>query len=155
VQVARFVLSAAGFAVLLSFSSGHAGARAADFPDVRSGSARPAIAVPDCLGKPKVRPKSMTFTCADAGFYADGLGWLAWGGRTAVALGNAHANDCTPDCASGRFHRYRILVLLTGRQRCPDGRQAYVRATYAFIGASPFPADAPGTRQPFVNFHCR
>jgi len=117
--------------------------------------AAPPRALPDCLGHPQVKPRSVVFACADANFGVDGLDWLSWGGARAVALGSAYVNDCKPYCAAGHFARYPTVVIASGAQRCPDGREAYRTVTYAFIGRSPFPSTAAGTRNPRQDFPCR
>ena len=112
-------------------------------------------ALPDCAGKLQVKPREVVFTCADAGFSAQKLTWLGWGGTTAVAIGQASVNDCTPTCVAGHFHSYRIVLLATGSQACPGGRRAYKAVTYGFIGPSPFGPKDPGTTDPTYPFHCR
>ncbi len=112
-------------------------------------------ALPDCVGKLQVKPREVIFTCADAGFSAQKLTWIAWGGTTAVAVGQASVNDCTPTCVAGHFHTYRIVLLATGSQRCPGGRLAYKAVEYGFIGPSPFGPKDPGTTDPSYPYHCR
>lgn len=96
-------------------------------------------AIPDCLGKPQVRPAQLVFACADANFGARGLRWIGWGSPVAAALGTGYANDCKPYCAAGTMHNYRVVVVASGSVRCPDGRRAYATAAVAFLGRSPFP----------------
>jgi hypothetical protein len=95
-------------------------------------------AVPDCLGKPKVRPTSIVLACADANFGIRKLHWIGWGERSAAATGVAYANDCTPTCAAGHFHTYRAVVVASGSQRC-GSTTAYRTVTIAFVGPSPYP----------------
>jgi hypothetical protein len=112
-------------------------------------------ALPDCAGKLQVKPKEVVFTCADAGFSAQNLTWIGWGGATAVAVGKASVNDCTPTCVAGDFYTYRIVLLATGSQRCPGRRSAYTTVTYGFVGPSPFGPKASGTTDPSYPYHCR
>jgi hypothetical protein len=112
------------------------------------------MTLPDCLGKPKVRPAQIIFACGDGNFSVQHLKWTGWGESFAAALGDAQLNDCTPNCASGHFHTYRMMLVVTGRQTCPDGGAAYQAVTYAWIGRSPFPGDAPGTVDPIMRFTC-
>jgi len=93
----------------------------------------------------------VVFACGDGNFGADRLTWIAWGGPRAVGTGSAFATDCRPNCAAGRFHRYRIVLIVEGSQRCPGGALAYRRVTYAFIGRPPPPG---GTADPRVPFPC-
>jgi hypothetical protein len=66
------------------------------------------------------KPHSILFACADGGFYVKRLHWRHWSSHWAVASGVFHANDCTPDCARGTFHRRRGILLLTRRLACPS-----------------------------------
>jgi hypothetical protein len=126
---------------------------AAAVPATLSATSSPR-ALPDCLGHPQIRPTDILVTCADGGFGVDRLSWVTWGGSRAVGLGSAYVNDCTPNCAAGRFHRFAAVVIASGLQRCPNGETAYLTVTWAFIGRSPFPSDAPGTTDPRQTFRC-
>lgn len=96
-------------------------------------------ALPDCLGKPRVRPAEVVLACADANFGVRKLRWTGWGSAFAAATGVAYANDCTPYCAAGHMHTYRAVIVASGAQRCPNGTTAYSRITVAFVGRSPYP----------------
>jgi|SRR5581483_4704034 len=98
-------------------------------------------ALPDCLGKPKVRPLTVVLTCADANFGVRKLRWTGWGQSFAAALGTAYANDCTPTCVAGKVHQYQAVLVASGSQRCSGGIVAYSRVTVAFVGPSPFPQE--------------
>jgi len=113
------------------------------------------VSLPNCQGKPEVKPTDVVFACADAGFSATKLHWSSWGSASATATGLASVNDCSPNCVSGHWHTYPIILKASGKQICPSGERAYVRVTYAFIGKSPFPADAPGTSSAVQTFRCR
>jgi hypothetical protein len=92
--------------------------------------------VPNCLGKPVVRPAQVILACADAGLGLEKISWLGWGGPVAAGVGTAYANDCTPSCAAGHVHDYRAVLLLSGSQPC-DGARAYRTATVAIVGRPP------------------
>lgn len=96
----------------------------------------PPSAVPDCLGKPVVRPSEVVLACADAGIGVRSIRWLGWGQPTAAGVGTAFVNDCTPDCAAGHFQSYEAVLLLGGSQRCA-GLTTYRTATLAIVGAPP------------------
>jgi hypothetical protein len=113
------------------------------------------IALPDCLGRPVVKPMSVTLTCADGGFTVENLKWTGWGESFAAATGTGRINDCEPDCADGHFNNYPMLLAVAGRQTCPNGEPAYERVVYAFVGPSPFTRDAPGTQNPSQRFLCK
>ena len=114
----------------------------------------PPRGLPDCLGHPQVHPRQVMLACADGGFGFDHLTWIGWGGARAVGIGSAFANDCKPSCVAGHVHRYPAVLIASGSQRCPNGSTAYRTVTYAFIGPSPFPANAPGTTNPRQTMRC-
>jgi hypothetical protein len=103
----------------------------------------PPQVLPDCLGKPHVRPAQIVLACGDANFGVKGLRWTGWRQSFAAATGTAYANDCTPNCAAGHFHTYRAIVVASGTQRCRNGKTAYKEITIAFVGPSPYPKGKP------------
>lgn len=139
----------AAFALVLVAALGASGAAEAPAQIQRR-----SVALPDCRGRPQLRPRVIVFTCADANFAATKLTWTGWGQTFAAAVGVAAMNDCRPDCADGTLRHYRVAAIATGRQTCPNGQRAYRKVTYAFIGVSPFPADSPGAHNPSVMFPC-
>lgn len=102
----------------------------------------PPRALPDCLGKPQVRPGTVVLACADANFGVRKLHWSGWGRPTARATGVAYANDCNPNCAAGHFRDYRAVLVASGRQVC-HGLPAYGRVRVSFPGATPYPKAKP------------
>ena len=101
-------------------------------PAAQPARATETIAIPDCLGTPRVRPVTIMLACGDGGFIANRLSWTGWGSTFAAARGVASANDCTPNCAEGHYHTSPIVLIADGRERCPDGRSAYARLTVAW-----------------------
>ena len=99
-------------------------------------------ALPNCLGKPTVRPASIVLACADANFGVKKLSWIGWGGSRAAATGVAYANDCTPNCAAGHFHNYNAVIVLSGAQKCGAVTE-YRSLTIAFAGPTPYPKAKP------------
>lgn len=102
---------------------------ATSFPMTAS-SQPPITVLPDCQGKPAVRPTSVVFACGDGGVYATGAVWSRWGEQFATATATLHANDCTPNCAQGHFHTSAVVLVVAGSQQCPGGRDAYRRVGY-------------------------
>jgi len=100
------------------------------------------IAFPNCVGKPEVRPKDVTVACGDANFRVENIRWTGWGESFAAGMGTATVNDCEPNCAAGHFHNYPVVVIVNGKQTCPNRQPAYAKITYAFIGRSPLPTNA-------------
>jgi len=88
-----------------------------------------------CAHKPVMRPASIVFACADANFYADHLHWTAWTASGATARGTGHQNDCTPNCAAGRFHSFPITVRLSHVVSCVKSRREFARV--AWTGPTP------------------
>jgi hypothetical protein len=97
---------------------------------------------------PLVRPTSMIVACADANFYFTGMRWKSWGRTSATGTATAHANDCTPYCAAGHFHTYRVQVTLTKPRAC-KGRAVFVHAAWRFVGTKP-----AGARSDGLDFPC-
>lgn len=86
--------------------------------------------------KPSVRPSSIVVACADAGFYFTKLKWSAWQPRSASATGLANQNDCTPNCAAGRFHTYRARIRLSAPAAC-HGHRVFMRIAWTYTGTRP------------------
>ncbi len=99
-------------------------------------------ALPDCLGKPQVRPASVVLACGDGNFGVRKLHWSGWGKPTARANGIAYANDCKPFCAAGHFHTYRAVLVASGRRVC-HGVPVYARVRVSFPGRAPYPQATP------------
>ena len=99
----------------------------------------PAQVLPNCLGKPQVRPTQVVLACADANFYVKGIRWTGWGTAVTAGVGTAHVNDCTPNCVAGHFHTYSAVLVASGRRPCTGGTTAYGKVEVAFVGPSPFP----------------
>jgi hypothetical protein len=53
---------------------------------------------------PSVEPVEIVLTCADYGVLLQGLHWSSWTSASAEAVGTLKYNDCTPNCAMGKFH---------------------------------------------------
>ena len=46
----------------------------------------------------------MRLACADNGVGVQGMVWTSWTASSATGAGTLWYNDCTPNCAQGRFH---------------------------------------------------
>jgi hypothetical protein len=106
------------------------------------------IALPDCNGKPVVKPASVILACADGGVVAGHVTWNGWGAAVAGGTGVASVNDCDPNCAAGHQHNYTIMLHAAGRQRCPNGQTAYARVSYAWVGKTPYGAGTTTIQYP-------
>jgi hypothetical protein len=90
-----------------------------------------------CAHTPHVRPAQVVFACGDGNFYATALHWSHWGSSDAEAAGTGHQNDCTPDCAGGKFHAYPLSVRLSRPVVCVHGRREFSRLAWTFTAAKP------------------
>ena len=97
----------------------------------RTASARVYVAAEGCRGH-VFEPRKVILACADANLYVTGLSYGSYGSREAKARGIFHLNDCTPDCAGGRFHTYHGTIRLFDVVRCADGRRYFAQARYSF-----------------------
>ena len=91
--------------------------------------------------KSQVRPAAIILACADVNRSLTHLHWSSCGGTTAHGTGQYDVNDCTPNCAAGRFHSYPIGLVLSDARVCADGRDDYRSATISFTSTRP-----PGQR---------
>jgi hypothetical protein len=97
-------------------------------------SAKERTYYPNCQGKARYKPRTVTVFCADGGMVVKRLKWYRW--RSTSARGRsryAYVNDCTPDCADGKFHRYRARLVLKRVRRCESsGRKVFTRMVVIF-----------------------
>lgn len=81
-------------------------------------------------------PATFVIACADANYELTGLHWRGWGSAHATATGTARANDCTPNCAAGHFHSYRMTAVADRLMSCGKAR-VYDRLTITYPAARP------------------
>jgi hypothetical protein len=97
-------------------------------------SAKERTYYPNCQGKARYKPKTVTVFCGDAGMVVKRLRWYRW--RASSARGRsryAYVNDCSPNCAEGKFHRYRVRLVLKRVRRCEStGRKVFTRMAVVF-----------------------
>jgi hypothetical protein len=90
----------------------------------------PITVLADCNGKPEVRPARVVFACADYNLYVAKIRWSRWGEQFATGIGVLTGNDCIPSCVAGHFHDFPAMVIVAGREGCPNGQIAYQRVAY-------------------------
>lgn len=90
-----------------------------------------------CAHQAQVRPAGVVFACADANFYATRMSWAHWGTADAEGIGLGYVNDCTPYCAAGHFHTYRLSVHLSRPVICVKGRREFSRIAWRFTASKP------------------
>jgi hypothetical protein len=93
----------------------------------------------NCLFKQQTRPSSFILTCADANDVLAHLHWVSWGSTAAFATGVEQINDCTPDCAAGKFINYPVLVDLWRPEPLPGhpGVLYFSRVTRVYTASRP------------------
>ena len=71
------------------------------------------VYVTDCGIGLSQKPDLVTLACADGGIAISGISWSTWSSATAFGKGTYHANDCDPDCASGKLSNIPSTVTLS------------------------------------------
>ena len=90
-----------------------------------------------CTGHGQVKPKGYEPGCMPSNSFIDGMKWTSW---RSVAFGTAtfKVNNCTPNCAQGKFVKYPILTVLWRSEPWPGhpGRRHFTRLTVIFDGSA-------------------
>jgi hypothetical protein len=95
------------------------------------------LAINNCQGL-KLKPQRITLSCGDGNTWLGKLKWSKWTNTQAVANGNYTANNCTPDCASGKTHSVAIKVTLSNPKTCPNQvNPAFKHAVISYKGTRP------------------
>jgi hypothetical protein len=108
-------------------------------------SARPQLpgVIDDCTAAPPLgeqsvaKPASITLACADGGLGIGDLVWSAWTASGATGTGRVWANDCTPNCAEGKFHYYPAAISLSGVKDTTKDGLLFSRVTVTYQIADP------------------
>lgn len=93
----------------------------------------------DCLNHPVVKPSSYIFTCADDGSFLYYLKWTSWTSVRATAVGVHELNDCTPNCAEGKFRKYPAVITFWRPEALAGhpGEKYFTRVTVSYTGPRP------------------
>ena len=93
----------------------------------------------DCTHHGLVQPSDYVLTCADAGSVLDHLVWQSWTAQRAVATGVHELNNCTPNCAQGKFIDYPAVVTLWRSEPAAGqpGEKYFTRITVRYTGPRP------------------
>lgn len=95
-------------------------------------------AVEDCgLGKPEVRPTSLTLACADANTMGLHLSWSKWGPTQAVATGTYTWNTCVPYCAASKKWDKRAATFTLGQPAKTSSGWLFERLVVRVTGPVP------------------
>ena len=85
-----------------------------------------------CAGKLASKPSTYTLSCADANAGWTGVTWSRWTGTSAVGHGVLRQNDCTPNCAAGKFISYRSSVVLSHVVTTKKYGELFARAVFHY-----------------------
>jgi hypothetical protein len=93
----------------------------------------------NCEFKQQTRPSTFILTCADANDVLAHLHWVSWGSGAAFATGVEQINNCTPNCAEGKFINYPVLVDLWRPEplRGHPGTFYFSRVTRVYTASRP------------------
>lgn len=97
------------------------------------------------------KPRSIVFACGDGNIFANKISWRSYGGGKATGQAVVHINDCSPNCASGHFHKFRSPIRLKRIERCSDGRLYYTRVRYKGIVSNEGVTNHKGWVVAFIN----
>jgi hypothetical protein len=86
-----------------------------------------------------VRPRDFILTCGDAGSVLSQLSWSSWTPAQATATGVHQLNDCTPNCAEGKFRDYPAVITFWRSEPVPGhpGEKYFTRITVRYTGPRP------------------
>ena len=65
-----------------------------------------------CTKHVSVKPSKYVLSCADANAWWQGVTWSSWTSTSASGHGVLVENNCTPNCAAGKFIQYPTKVTL-------------------------------------------
>jgi hypothetical protein len=127
------------FAILLGVAAGCASAPTGATDAALTSRNAPNTVVINCLFKPQTRPSSLILTCADANDVLSRLHWVSWAPGAAFATGIEQINNCTPNCAAGKFVNYPVLVNLWRPEPLPGhpGTSYFSRVTRVYTANRP------------------
>lgn len=95
----------------------------------------------DCVHHGHIRPPSLVTACADGNAGVSRMHWTTWRPARAAGTGVERSNDCTPNCASGHFHAYRVRVAAAAPKPWAGhpGKKHFTLLKVVFTGAHPGP----------------
>jgi hypothetical protein len=134
-RFAAIALSASALAAISVPFAAHAATTHAT-AQVTEASAAPSVAAYDCANQPQVRPVTF-FQFCDGSAYVDHLQWSTWNASTATGTGTQYVDNCTPNCASGKWS-HRTVDLIFWRSipvQGHPGERGYTQMTELYPGA--------------------
>jgi len=97
------------------------------------------VVLVQCNGKGAVKPATYDAPfCNPSNQLFSGLKWTSWKSN-AFGNGSLKVNNCVPNCASGKYINFPILVVLWGAKAWPhhSGREYFSEFTLIFTGKHP------------------
>jgi len=146
----RFYRFAVPVLAVLAVAAGSTAAAASSKSAHSSKTGKVFVASRGCNGH-VFKPHSIVFACGDGNLFASKISWRSYGGQEAVGHAVVHINDCSPNCASGHFHKFRSPIRLKRIERCSDGRLYYTRARYKGIVSNEGVINHKGWVVAFIN----
>jgi len=103
-----------------------------------SAAAARVVLVNQCSGKGQVRPHPNIALpgCMPSNEGIGKVSWTSWG-STAFGKGDLEVNSCTPTCASGKYIKYPILIVLWRARPWQGGGRYFSRMTWIYTGKRP------------------
>jgi hypothetical protein len=91
------------------------------------------VAVYNCLNKPQVRPTSFDVFC-DGSNYLTKLNWSTWTLTEATGTGVEWADNCSPNCAQGKWTPSNVIVVLWRAEPVSghNGQFGYSKMTFLY-----------------------
>lgn len=83
------------------------------------------ISIYNCVDEYEIQPSNLIITCADANMGLENVIWTSWNNVEASGKGIFYENNCSPDCASGRFIRQEAEIQLSSIQRDKTGKSVF------------------------------
>jgi hypothetical protein len=108
-------------------------------PAAHAAPASQPVVLVQCNGTGVVKPTTYDPPfCMPSSQFISGLSWTSWSGN-AFGSGTLKVNSCNPNCASGKYLKFPILVVLWGAKSWPhhSGRQYFSELTWIFTGKRP------------------
>lgn len=120
-------------------TSAHLATTSQSKPAAAKAAGGPRPVVFNCLNHRVVKPSSYVLTCADDGSFLSRLKWASWTAQRATASGVHELNDCTPNCAEGKFRKYPAVITLWRPEPLAGhpGEKYFTRITVRYTGPRP------------------
>jgi hypothetical protein len=92
---------------------------------------------PPAAQQSKVQPSSIVLACADNGLGVADLAWTDWTATSASGTGKVWENNCTPNCAMGKFGYYPATITLAGVENTASNGPLFSQLTAVYQGTGP------------------